>query len=136
MVVFDLSLCRVRESSDGRTVTLLAPSGELLSVLNVRPSWSSKESALRLFDTCLSSGFVWRDDALHRIALWNPHTGLVAVDSLPDTVSYSLKRESLPKTGLPILVFPDHISSSLDRFEAVLPDSFAALSRDYQAHLG
>ena len=136
MVVFDLSFCRVRESSDSHTVTLLAPSGELLSVLDVRPSWSSKEAALRLFDTSLSSGFVWRDDALHRIALWNPHTCLVAVESLPDTVSYSLKRDSLPKTGLPILVFPDHITSSLDRFEAVAPDSYAALSRDYQAHSG
>lgn len=134
MVVFDLSECRIKESPSGDSLTLLAPSGELLAMLETRPSWSDRESALRLYDTCLASGFVWRDDALHKISLWNPHTRAAAVDPLPETLSFRLSLRSLPRTGLPVLVFPDRMVARGDVFEVLSLDSLAALSRDVEAH--
>lgn len=133
-VIFDVSSCRVVLSTDSAVATLFAPSGELLAVIDVRPSWSERETALRLYDTSLASGFVWRDDALHRVGLWNPHTQAVAIDALPDTISFLLEREALPKTGLPVLVFPDQMTSQGDIFPLHSPGSFAALTRDLQAH--
>jgi hypothetical protein len=135
MVVFDLSECRIKESPSGTSVTLLAPSGELLALLDTRQSWSDRESALRLYDTCLASGFVWRDDSLHKVSLWNPYTRMAAVDPLPETLSFSLDVRTLPKTGLPVLVFPDRMCARGEVFLSSSANSFAALSRDLEAHL-
>jgi hypothetical protein len=87
-VIFDISTVRYRFSSTRTSVTALAPTGELLSVVDLRPGTSEREAAFLAADAALRGGRVLRGETRCRVALYNPHTAEVALDPVPTTRSF------------------------------------------------
>ena len=90
--MFDLSTLHYRFSSGtGRTITL-APTGEILSRIEVDPTTPSREAAYQGYNAALDQGLVARDGDMMRVALYNPYSGEVSLNSVPATTIYSAGR--------------------------------------------
>jgi hypothetical protein len=135
LVIFDQSKCKLRWGPNRGSLALLAPSGELLSVVACRPAWSARECALRAFDTALASAFVSRSETAYKVALLNNHTMHVAVGALPGTLSFPLADATFPASGLDAFVEGDIMRVNGTNIAASGVDSFSALCRARLAHL-
>lgn len=139
ITVLDLTAVRFRWSPDQQSLAVLAPSGELLAVRDAHPAWSFREAALRVLDEALTSARVLRyvDGELTpvRIGLYNPFSNAVAVESLPDTRSFS-DGEALicPPSGLMFELTGDELQSRSRTLGESRPESFAALTRLVEVH--
>lgn len=135
LVIFDQSKCKLRWGPNRGSLALLAPSGELLSVVTCRPTWSPRECALRAFDTALAGAFVSRSETVHKVALLNNHTMHVAVGPLPGTLSFPLPAATLSSSGLTASLNDGVLHVNGESITASGVDSFAALCRARLAHL-
>lgn len=135
LVIFDQSKCKLRWGPNRGSLALLAPSGELLSVVACRPAWSPRECALRAFDTALASAFVSRSETACKVALLNKHTMHVAVGALPGTLSFPLPDNAFPASGLDAVLEGDILQVNGIDIASSGVDSFSALCRARLAHL-
>lgn len=131
-----MATARFRWSPDRRSLAVLAHSGELLAVVDVRDGWSEHEAALRALDAALMSGRVLRQGALCQVAWYNPATFEVAVGALPETKAFSDgDMLSLDAHGLLAVLDDDKLTCEGGRvLSECLYDSYAKLTRAYTAH--
>ena len=134
-VIFDQSKCKLRWGPNRGSLALLAPSGELLSVVACRPIWSPRECALRAFDTALAGAFVSRSETACKVALLNKHTMNVAVGALPGTLSFLLPDSAFPSSGLAAVLAGGVLKINGMNITASAVDSFPGLCRARLAHL-
>lgn len=87
--VFDLASVRFAMDESG-FITVRAASGEVLASVAIDGDVDRRQSAFAACDAALASGTVLREDAdgvpcVHRVALYNPLSGEVAVGPVPHT---------------------------------------------------
>src|SRR5674476_774856 len=100
-VIFDLASLRYRFAPSNTHVTVLAPTGEVLSSVPLSPHHSESEAAFISTDAALSSARLVRGTVRCRVAFYNPNTAVVVVGPLPDTLVYSDSEPlEIPATGL------------------------------------
>lgn len=107
-VIFDLASLRYRFAPSNTHVTVLAPTGEVLSSVPLSPHHSENEAAFIATDAALSSARLVRDGTRCRVAFYNPHSAVVCVAPVPDTLVYSDSEPlEIPPTGLRAVVNDD-----------------------------
>lgn len=133
-VIFDIATVRYRFSAARTSVTALAPTGELLAVVELAPGTSDREAAFAAADAALRAGRVLRGDVRARVALYDPYTAEVALDPVPATRTFTDRA--------PVSFGPEGTLAVLDDRGLVIESrvlgpvtrSFAATSRALLAH--
>jgi hypothetical protein len=86
--VFDLASLRFRSDRTAGRLSVLTASGELLATVDVENGTSDREAAFRVLDAALAHGQLVRPEGAVALAFLNPYSNQIAVDAVPDTVSY------------------------------------------------
>lgn len=133
-VIFDLASLRYRFAPANTHVTVLAPTGEVLSSVPLAPHHSETEAAFIATDTALSASRLMRDTTRCRVAFYNPHSAVVCVAPVPDTEIYTDSEPLVvPPNGLRACVSEGilHIGA---RELALAMSTPASVSRSLLAH--
>jgi hypothetical protein len=86
--VFDLASLRYRSDPDSGRLSVLTAAGEILASIEVEETTSEREAVFRALDDALSHGRLVRAGGAVPVAFLNPYSNQVAVDAIPDTVTY------------------------------------------------
>jgi len=88
-LIFDIATVRYRFSANRDSVTALAPTGELLAVVELAPHHSEREAAFLAADAALRSARVLRDGLRCKVAFYNPYTADICLQPVPETRIFS-----------------------------------------------
>lgn len=86
--VFDLSSLRFRSDRPAGRLSVLTSAGELLASVELENGTSDREAVFRALDAALAHGRLARPEGTRALAFLNPYSNQVAVDAVPETVTY------------------------------------------------
>lgn len=131
-VVLDLAGLRYRFAQS--SLAVLAPSGELLAVLDLPSSWDRRTAAFHGCEQVLERGFLRRANRRLKVALYNPLSAQVALYATPHTQVFGdLAPLVLPAEGL-LAGLDGEVLDVSGRALPRLEVTFAALTRSLLAH--
>lgn len=143
MLIFDLASLRYQWNATRTALSALSARGELLAVVDAPAGADGREAAFDVCDAALDRGRISRpgDDGLrtrYRVALYNPYSAEVSVQSVPHTKVFSAgTRLTIPASGLAAVLEVVDDTEQLRAGDVVLarrhPD-FSALTRAYSSH--
>jgi len=134
-VIFDLATLRYRFGAHRASVSALAPTGELLAVVDLAPHHSDREAAFLAADAALRTGRVVRSGHHVRVALYNPYTADVCVGPVPTTKVYCDRQPLvLAPEGLLATLDETGLCVSEDRTLGLFTPTLASTSRKLLAH--
>jgi hypothetical protein len=103
--VYDLASLRFRPDRAAGRLSVLTSAGELLASVELQNGTSDREAAFRALDDALAHGRLVRPDGTRALAFLNPYSNQVAVDAIPDTVSYQASDDlRLGELGAPAVL--------------------------------
>ena len=91
-LIFDIATVRYRYNATRTTMSAFAPTGELLSVVDLAPHHSTREAAFLAADAALRSARLLRAATRYALALYNPYSADVCVGPTPETKIYSTRQ--------------------------------------------
>jgi len=136
IVIFDLSALRYRFNKVRSRVSAMAPTGEVLSVVELSPGTPTSEAAFLSVNAALDSARLLRNGKRCGLGAYNPYSGEVSVNGVPATLIFSAGRAiELSDDGDVFVMDDDSLQSVesglvLDRKEP----SVARVSRSLAAH--
>lgn len=134
-VVFDLASIRYRFGSNHASITALAPTGEILSRVDLSAHHTEREAAFLAADAALRGARLTRNGAICRLGLYNPYTAVICVSPVPDTKVFSDHSPvAIPKNGLVCEVSPSSVVLEDSRALALISSTPSSVSRDLAAH--
>lgn len=86
--MYDLASLRFRSDRAEGRLSVLSAAGELLATVEVANGTSDREAAFRVLDAALAHGRLVRPEGTVSLAFLNPYSNQVAVDAVPETVTY------------------------------------------------
>ncbi len=89
VVVYDLATVRFRRSAKGRSMSMIAASGETLAVVDTNGDATNEDAAYAACEHALNGARVRRDGVVCRVALYNPYTAHIAYLPAPDSVIFT-----------------------------------------------
>ena len=89
VVVYDLATVRFRRSAKGRSMSMIAASGETLAVVDTNGDATNEDAAYAACEHALNGARVRRNESLCRVALYNPYTAHISYLPAPDSVIFT-----------------------------------------------